>query len=330
MDPRSTLHRLVNGFQVSQALHVAAVLGLSDQLADGPRSVADLAVAASTDEQALHRLLRALATAGVYAVGEDGQFANTEVSEGLRRDAPGSLAGWAAFVGRPYQWQAWASLLDSIRTGDNAFATVHGESVWAYRSTHPDEQEIFDDAMTSLSAVLAHAAADAYDFSRFGTVVDVGGGHGVLLAAILRRYPTVRGILFDQPAVVAAAGLLDDADLTGRVERVGGSFFESVPTADAYVLKAVIHDWPEDEAVAILRRCREAMAPDGAVLLVEQLLGSGPDPYRAAFSDLNMLVGPGGQERTLEEYGAVFSAAGLRLTRAVPTGTAAYVIEALR
>jgi cyclopropane fatty-acyl-phospholipid synthase-like methyltransferase len=207
---------------------------------------------------------------------------------------------------------------------------VHDESVWAYRSAHPDEQAIFDDAMTALSRVLADAAAEAYDFSRFGTVVDVGGGHGVLLAAILRRYATVRGILFDQPAVVAAAGRLDDAGLTGRVERVGGSFFESVPAADAYVLKSVIHDWPDDEAVAVLRRCRESMAEDGAVLLVEQLLGSGPDPYRTAFSDLNMLVGPGGQERTLEEYRALFSAAGLRLTRAVPTGTAAYVIEALR
>jgi hypothetical protein len=280
MDPRSTLHRLVNGFQVSQALHVAAVLGLSDQLADGPRSVADLAAATSTDERSLHRLLRALATAGVYAVGEDGRFANTEVSEGLRPDAPGSLAGWAAFVGRPYQWQAWSSLLDSIRTGDNAFGMVHDESVWAYRSAHPDEQAIFDDAMTALSRVLADAAAEAYDFSRFGTVVDVGGGHGALLAAILRRYTTVRGILFDQPAVVAAAGRLDDAGLTGRVERVGGSFFESVPAADAYVLKSVIHDWPDDEAVAVLRRCRESMAEDGAVLLVEQLLGRGPDPYR--------------------------------------------------
>jgi hypothetical protein len=330
MDPSNTLHRLVNGFQVSQALHVAAVLGLSDHLADGPRSVADLAAATSTDERSLQRLLRALVTAGVYDVDEDGRFANTEVSEGLRRAAPGSLAGWAAFVGRPYQWQAWASLLDSIRTGDNAFAMVHGESVWSYRSRHPDEQEIFDDAMTALTGVVARATAEAYDFGRFGTVVDVGGSRGVLLAAILRRHPTVRGILFDQPAVVAAASLLDDAELTGRVERVGGSFFESVPTADAYVLKAVIHDWPDDESVAILRRCREAMARDGAVLLVEQLLGSGPDPYRTAFSDLNMLVGPGGQERSLEEYRALFAAADLRLTRAVPTGTAAYVIEAVR
>jgi hypothetical protein len=150
----------------------------------------------------------------------------------------------------------------------------------------------------------------------------------VLLAAILQRHATVRGVLFDQQQVVDAATALDAPGLAGRTERVGGSFFESVPAADAYLLKAVLHDWPDDEAVAILRRCREALLPGGSVLLVEQLLDEGPDAYRTAFSDLNMLVGPGGQERTLDEYAALFAAAGLQLVRAVPTGTAAFVIEA--
>jgi O-methyltransferase domain/Dimerisation domain len=319
---------MINGFQVSQALHVAAVLGVSDLLAADPRSVADLATATGTHQQALQRMMRSLVAAGVYDLEDDGCYHNTELGDGLRRDVTGSLAGWASFVGRPYQWQAWAGLLDSIRTGDNAFAAVHGQSVWDYRRTRPDVQSNFDDAMTSLTGGVASAAAEAYDFGQFGTVVDVGGSHGVLLAAILRRHPGVRGILFDQPQVVEGAHLLEAPDIADRADKVGGSFFESVPSGDAYALKAVIHDWPDDEAVAILRVCRTAMPNDGAVLLVEQLLDAEPDQFRTAFSDLNMLVGPGGQERTLEQYRALLAAADLHLTQAVPTGTAAYVLEA--
>jgi hypothetical protein len=272
----------------------------------------------------LRRLLRALVAVGVYECGVDGRFGLTELGATLRHDAAESLADWAEFTGRPYYRQAWAALSDSVRTGENAFQRVHGASVWAYRAERPDEQAVFDRAMTALSARVAEAVAAAYDFGRFRLVVDVGGGRGRLLAAILARHPTVRGLLFDQPDVVATA------EPVPRCTAVGGDFFAAVPTgADAYLLKAVIHDWPDEQAVAILRVCRQAMPDDAVLLLVEQLLDRAPNPARTAFSDLNMLVAPGGQERELPEYGQLFQAAGFRLGDTVPTGTDHFVIEAL-
>ncbi|WP_448628263.1 methyltransferase [Geodermatophilus sp. URMC 64] len=322
MDAVPRMRAMLNGFQVSYAVSAATSLGLSDLLAVGPRTVAELAEATGTHEPTLRRLMRALAAVGVYEHAGDGRFALTELGATLRRDVPGSLAGWAELIGRPSYVAAWTALADSVRTGDNAFARVHGTSVWEFRARRPAEQEIFDRAMTSLSAAVADAVAASYDFGRFGTVVDVGGGRGGLLTAVLARHPTVRGVLFDQPDVVAAAGLGE------RCTAVGGDFFAGVPEGgDAYVLKAVIHDWPDEEAVAILANCRRAMAPSGVLLLVEQLLDLAPDPVRTAFSDLNMLVAPGGRERELDEYGTLLSAAGFRLGRAVPTGTDVFVIE---
>jgi O-methyltransferase domain/Dimerisation domain len=315
-DTRALL-ALINGYQVSQALHVAARLGIADRLADGPRSPEELGLEADPD--ALRRLLRALAAAGVLSE-RDGRYALTELGEGLRSDAPGSLAGWAAFVGRPYHWSSWAALEHAVRTGENAFRAVHGTDVWSYRRAHPEEAEIFDGAMTSLTGRVNAAVAEAHDFGRYGTVVDVGGGRGALLAAIVARHPEVRGVLFDQPDVVAGAQLGD------RCTAAGGSFFEAVPAGgDAYLLKSVLHDWPDAEAVAILRACHAAGAP--VVLVVERDLTADP---RAAFSDLNMLVGPGGRERTLREYGALLDAAGFRLTGSTTTPAGVAVIEALR
>jgi O-methyltransferase len=331
MEPTQQLRTMVNAYQVSQALHVAATFGISDLLAAGPRGVTDLALATGTHAPTLVRLMRALEAAGVYASDPDGRYANTELGEQLRSDAPGSLGGWTAFIGRPNHWQAWAGLADSVRTGDSAFEAQQGMSVWEYRKQHPEEQVIFDAAMTAMSGSIADGVVEHYDFRRFETIVDVGGGAGKLLAAILQRYPDLRGVLFDQPDVVAGAGpILADAGVSDRCETVGGSFFESLPTgADAYLMKAVIHDWADAESIDILRTCRRAMPDSGALLLVEQLIGQGPDPVRTAFSDLNMLVGPGGQERTLEEYGALFAASGFELTGATETGTFVFVIEAV-
>jgi SAM-dependent methyltransferase len=322
MDASARMRGMVNGYQVSQALSVAASLRLSDHLADGPRTVGDLAAATGSHEPTLRRLLRALATVGVYARADDGRFALTELGATLRSDVPGSVAGWAMLVGRPSYVQAWSALEDSVRTGANAFSSVHGASVWEYRAARPEEQEIFDRAMTSLTGAAADAVARAYDFGRFGTVVDVGGGRGHLIAAILARHPGVRGVLFDQPEALA------DAAPGEGVTVIGGDFFAAVPGGgDAYLLKSVLHDWPDDESVAILRSCRRAMAPSGVVLIVEQVLDLAPDPVRTAFSDLNMLVMPGGRERELAEYGALLEAAGFRLGRAVATGTDVFVIE---
>ncbi len=330
MDPTLRLRNLINGYQVTQALHVAATLGISDLLAAGPREAADLAQATGTHAPTLARLMRALASVDVYASDAEGRYANTALGEALRSDVEGSLGGWAAFVGRPYYWQSWAGLEESVRTGENAFAAVHGQPVWEFRRQHPDEQEIFDAAMTSMSGSVATGVVEAYDFGRYGTVVDIGGGAGKLLAAILQRYPDVRGVLFDQPDVVAgAAPLLSAAGISDRCTTVGGSFFEAVPAGgDAYLMKAIIHDWPDAESIEILRACRRAMSDDGALLLVEQILDRGTDVVRTAFSDLNMLVGPGGQERTIGEYDALLHAGGFSLTGVADTGTAVYVIEA--
>lgn len=330
MDRSQQLRQMVTGYQVSQALHVAARLGLSDLLAEGPRGLADLARSTSTHAPTLARLMRALTGVGVYEQDGEDQFANSELSELLRSDVPGSVQGWAAFFGRSHHWQAWAGLYDSVLTGENAFTTVHGTPVWEYRRQRPEEQEAFDRAMTSRTGALTDSVVDAYDFGRFGTVVDIGGGVGALLAAILARNPGVHGILFDQPDVVADAGTLFElAGVESRYESVGGSFFESVPEgADAYLLKAIIHDWSDADSVTILRACRRAAPAHGTVLLVEQLLGAGPDPVGTAFSDLNMLVGPGGQERTVDEYRQLLEAAGLVLTDVTETGTPVFVIAA--
>jgi O-methyltransferase domain/Dimerisation domain len=330
MDAAIELQRMLNGYQVSQAIHVAVVLRLSDVLAEGPRTSAELAAASGADDQSLRRLLHALTLVGLYTCDSDGRFANTELGAALRSDAPQSVAAWGEFIGRPYHWLAWASLEHSVRTGENAFRAVHGMSVWEYRREHPDEAVVFDRAMTAQSGIVADAITRAYDFSGSATVVDVGGGRGGLLAAILARYPSVRGVLFDQPDVVAGAGeLLAAAYVADRCSMIGGSFFDAVPDGgDTYLLKAVIHDWPDAEAVEIMRTCRRAVPVHGTLLLVEQLLDDGPDARRTAFSDLNMLVATGGQERTVDEYRSLLTAASFRLDRVVSTDSNVFILEA--
>jgi hypothetical protein len=274
-------------------------------------------------------LLRALCACGLYRVDGDGRYANAALGEVLRSDAPDSPAGWAAFIGRPYYWQAWSELLHSVRTGENAFQHVHGESVWAYRQRHPAEQTTFDHAMSAMSRDAARAVADAYDFSGFATVVDVGGSRGILLEELLSRHDQLRGVVFDQPAVVEGAREELSGRLADRCELVGGDFFDAVPAGgDAYLLKAIIHDWPDAESIAILANVRRALSGDGVVILIEQLLDEGPDPVRTAFSDLNMLVAPGGRERTRAEYAALFERAGLVLTDVVPTARDVFLIVA--
>jgi len=320
--------RLVAGYQVSQALHVAATLGIADLLGGEPRSSGELAADTETDAETLYRLLRALAAVGVFRELDERRFELTPLGEGLRADTPGSIHGWAAFIGRPYYWNTWSALLHSIRTGENTFRHVHGTDVWTYRSERPEEAEIFDAAMTSTTGQTEAAILDAYDFGRFGEVVDIAGGRGRLLGAILAKHPNVRGVLFDLPYVISEAGELLAA-VADRVRLVSGSFFESLPEgADAYILKSIIHDWEDAESIAILRNVRTAMPPHGAVLVIERDLGAPNENAPAKFSDLNMLVGPGGRERTEDEYAALFTAAGLTYVGATPSAAGVSVFEA--
>jgi hypothetical protein len=323
------LRRLVNGYQVTQAIHVAATLGIADLLRDGPLAGDELATETQTHAPSLRRVLRALAAVGVLHEDDDGRFALTDVGDCLRSDAAEPVGGWAAYVGLPSHFAAWAHLLHTVRTGENAFASVHGATVWEYRARHPDDGAIFDQAMTDTTYRANRHLLEAYDFARFSEVVDVGGGHGALVAALLGAHPPMRGIVFDQPHVVAGApAVLEAAGVTDRCEVVGGSFFDAVPAgADAYVLKAILHDWDDEDAVRILSSCRDAIARDGALLVVERELGPPNENPDAKLSDLNMMIGPGGRERTREEFADLLAEAGFALQRTVPTAIGLSVFE---
>ena len=328
-DSSTTIRRLLEGYQVSQAIHVAATLGIADLLAEGSRTSDELGAATGTHRPTLYRLLRALASVEVLHELDGRRFELAPLGQSLRSNVPNSIAGWAAFVGRPYYWQAWSGLLHSVRTGENAFRHVHGTDVWTYRSIRPDESAVFDRAMTSLSRRSSAALLAAYDFGHFRTIIDVGGGNGGLLAAVLTAHPDIQGVLFDQPHVVAGAEpLLERAGVTNRCRTVGGNFFEAVPKgAEAYVLRAVIHDWDDEASIRILTVVKQALAENGRVLIVERVVAPANEGRDAKFSDLNMLVGPGGRERTREEFAALLESSGLRLERVIDAGMFS-VIEA--
>jgi hypothetical protein len=313
------LIRLINAHQLSQAVCVAAELGVADLLADGPRTSDDLADATRTDADALYRLLRALASVGVLREDNGRLFELAELGKPLRSDAPDSVAAIAAHVGRPYIREAWSALAESVRTGENAFRLVHGMSNWEYRAQRPEDNAVFDRYIAANTQRGMRALLDAYDFGRFATIVDVGGGNGTLLRALRAEHPSLRGIVFDQPHVVA--GL----DVRDGIEVVAGSFFESVPEGgDAYVLKWILHDWEDEQATAILRTVRRR---GGTVLVIERLVGPPNEGPEAKLADLNMLVGPGGRERTLDEYRTLFEASGYRLAGATPSTGELHVLE---
>ena len=325
-DPAATLHRLVNGYQVSQALHVAATLRLADRIADGVNGNDELAAATASHPATLYRLLRALAAVGVFVERDGRRFELTPVGEHLRSDAVSSSQAWAAFIGRPYYWEAWSRLGDSVRTGENAFRLTHGVGPWEFRSEHPEESAIFDHAMAGLTRRVSTAVIDAFDFGRFARIVDVGGGNGAFLADVLAACPDSTGVLLDQPHVVAGA---DTVLPPTRSEIVAGDFFAGVPAGgDAYVMKAILHDWMDPEAAQILATCRAAVGPEARLLVVERVLAGPNEGPDGKLSDLNMLVGPGGLERTPEEFAALLAATGFELVQVVATASPVSVLEA--
>jgi hypothetical protein len=329
--PPARMYELTTGAWVAQAISVAASLGVADELVAGPRPVDEIAKAVDADPPTLYRLLRALADAQVLRQLDGRRFGLTPLGELLRADAPGSMRDWALFVGRPFHVQVWADLLESVRTGTPAFDRVHGREAFDYFAANPDDGATLNNAMTAASAQFIAPAVGAYDFGSFGTVVDVGGGHGALLAAVLAAGPRVHGVLYDQPHVIAGAGRpLEEAGVADRCELIGGDFFQSVPPGgDAYLLSNVIHDWDDDRSVQILANCRAAMNADGRVLLGEAVLPDGPEPHPATWIDLEMLVMGAGRQRTEEEYRALFRRAGLRLTRVVPSHEMFDLVEAV-
>ena len=327
-DPSVELMRLINGYQVSQALHVAAVLGVADHLKHGPKAYDVVARACGAHPRSLYRLMRALAAVGVFDETTSKEFSLTAVGLCLTDDGISSRRNWARFVGRPGPWQVWGNLLHSIRSGEGAYLVTHGKDSWSYRNQNPEEQASFDSAMTGNSMSQARAVIEAYDFAKFNRIIDIGGGQGMLIREILLACSRSRGVLFDQPQVVASAGdVLRAAGLEQCVEIVAGSFFEAIPTGcDAYVMKAILHDWDDHKATDVLRVCRRAMASTAMLVVIERVIGPPNAVPEAKFSDLNMLVTHGALERTREEFSELFQRAGFELTEVVPTRSPLSVI----
>jgi hypothetical protein len=332
LPPPFVLFRMVTGYYVSRAIHVAAKLGIADLLAEGARGHDELARATSTHPDSLRRVLRLLAGAGVFTEEEDGKFALTPIGACLRSGVPGSMRAATLLFGGITQ-EAWGDLLHSVETGEPAFRRVFGMDSFAYIAEHPDEAANFDAAMAGFTKRIASAVAEAYDFSPFHRIVDIGGGNGLLLAGILTAYPALAGIIFDLPHVAARAEeQIRELDLADRCEIVGGDFFKEVPGGgDAYLLKHVIHDWNDDRATEILRNCRRAMGAEATLLIVEGVYPSRFDQSEesrgAAANDVNMLVCTGGRQRSEAEFRGLFDAAGFRLMRIVPTQAPVKVIE---
>jgi SAM-dependent methyltransferase len=329
------LYQMGTGHYLSRALYLAAKVGIADQLKDGPRHYRDVARATETDPASLNRVLRLLATAGVFEERDAGEFALTSIGRSLRSDVSGSMrAAVMLFAGVDIQ-DRWKDLEYCVRTGEPAFRKLspHGD---AFSSMSAEQAAIFDEAMATFAPVTAAAVVAAYDFSQFGKVVDVGGGNGALLIEILRANPKLHGTVFDMPRVVEkATPKIAAAGLTDRCDVAGGSFFESVPSGvDAHVIKHVIHDWNDEKAVAILKNCHRAARPGGKVLIVEGVypprVDESPDSRGAAWNDVNMLVCTGGRQRSEAEFRALYEAAGLRLSRIVRTMAPVSVIEGVR
>jgi uncharacterized glyoxalase superfamily protein PhnB/SAM-dependent methyltransferase len=336
LPPAAALYQMATGYYFSRALYVAAKLGIADLLAQGPQHYGELARVTGTHAQSLRRVMRLLASAGVFAEQEDGSLALAPIGECLRKDVPGSLRSAALLFAGPLEWATWGDLLHSVQTGETALQHVFGMDSFTYFAQHPEEGAIFDEAMAAFSTQISTAVVAAYDFSQFGTLVDVGGGNGALLTGILRANPALRGVLFDLPRVAESAQRqLAAAGLTGRCTVIAGDFFEAVPGGgDAYILKHVIHDWDDARSIAILRNCHRAMTAQGRLLIVEGVYPARIDQSvtscSAAANDVNMLVCTGGRQRAEAEFRALFEAGGFTLARIIPTQALSSVIEGVR
>ena len=327
--PRAELRSMIDAPLTTQAIYVAAKLGIADLLKDGPRGTEELASAVSVNSHNLYRVLRTLASVGIFSQTKDNLFELTPQAEYLRSDVPGSLCSWALLAGQDWFLRSLGQLLHSVKTGQTAFDSVHNMGLFEYFGQNVEAGELFDQAMTGVTQGATEAVLDAYDFSGIDTIVDVGGGHGALIISILKKYPEMRGILFDLPSVIQRAKVsLAEEVILERCELVGGDFFHQVPSGgDAYIMKAVIHDWDDDRALTILRNCRQAMSENGKLLLVDNVVPSGNEPSPQKVNDLLMMVFTGGINRTQPEYESLLGFSGFKMSKIIPTQTWLSVIE---
>jgi hypothetical protein len=317
-------------YSSTQMIYVAAKLNIADFLANGPKSVEEIAATVGAHPRSLYRLLRALASLGIFEEDSNGRFGLTPLAELLRTEGEGSFHAFALSYGEPWWWDAWGRLLHSVQTGGAAFNFVHDQSLFEYLDQHPDAAKIFNANMRSMTAGEAQSVVGAFDFSNSSLVIDVGGGLGTMATAVLQSHPKTRAILFDLPSVVAGAREHLADGVKDRCQFVAGSFFEWVPLGgDTYLLKDIIHDWDDARSVAILRNCRRAMSDPAKLLLIERIIPPGNDPAVGKLVDISMLVMTGGMERTENEYRALLEAAGFRMQAIIPTGIGSSIIEAV-
>jgi len=334
LSPAAAMLGLITGFRVSRALYVAAKLGIADRLSNGRKSIDELARLTSVHAPSLFRVMRARASVGIFAEDEQGRYTLTPRAATLQSDVPGSLRAWAILALGEEHYQAWGDLLHTVRTGETAFPHVFGMGVFQYEAQHPEHAKIFDEAMANLVGVYNSAVLASYSFSSIQKIVDVGGGDGSLISAILIKHPNIRGVLFDMPHVAdKAKRKITEAGLSDRCEVVAGDAFKEVPSGgDAYILSRVANSFEDKRALVILKNCRRALKQSGKLLLVERVL---PDRVENSFeaqgpimSDLNMMVMSGGRERSAAEHRVLLGAAGFTLTKIIPTPSEVSVIEA--
>lgn len=329
LPPSAVMMQMLFSYSVSRSVGVAAELGIADLVKDTPKTAGELASLTNSHPRSLYSLLRACASVGVFSEDADKRFSLTPLAECLRSDNPESLRAFAVMITDDIQFKMWAELPYTIKTGQRAFDKVFGMSNFEYYFSHEKEGKIFNDAMTSLSLGASMMVLASYDFTGIKKLVDVGGGHGFLLASILKKYPAMSGILFEaEPVIEQAKAFLQEHDVANRCETFGGDFFKSVPAGgDACILKHIIHDWDDEQSVTILNNCRKGVLAGGKVLIVEMVVPEGNEPSISKLLDLSMLAISSGRERTANEYRTLLSKSGFELTKIVPTMSPYSIIE---
>lgn len=323
--------QMIAGFWVSRAVWAAAELGLPDKLTT-PRTADDLAAELGLHGRSLYRLMRALASVGVFREHAGGTFENTPLSATLKSDAPDSVRALARSELGHCHYPAWGEILYSLQTGKPSFDKVYGMPVFEWFGKNPERAGVFNQSMSELTRVVEPAVLKTFDFSGCGTIVDVGGCFGSLLIAVLQKYPTLRGVVFDAPSVVEGAKpKIAEAGLSNRCATASGDFFKAVPAGgDTYMMKHIIHDWTDDQCVTILKNCHTVMKPGSRLLILDQVLPGPNEPSLGKFSDLIMMQLPGGMERTGEEFQALLKSSGFAFSRIVPTKSPISIVEGIR
>ncbi len=332
LPPEAILMQMLFGGLMQQSISAAAKFGIADLLADKPQTSDELAAKTNTHEPSLYRVLRLLASAGIFSETPDGKFELTPIAALLRSDVPNSMRDGAIMQGEEWNWRNYGELRHSVRIGGTAQEKAHGVGLFEFLTDNPEYEQMFSRAMVNLSSSVISPIVEAYDFTSVSKVVDIAGGHGLLLAEILKSNQHLQGILFDQPTVIdGAVETLEKEAISNRVELVSGNFFESVPAgADVYTMKHIIHDWDDEQSIKILRNIHSVMNEDGKVLIIEMVVPEGNEPSPSKMMDVQMLIATGGKERTEAEYRKLLESSGFNLTRIIPTRSPFSIVEAVK